>query len=140
MEQAHFRFRAFTALLMLLCFISVASSGAILFLAPRGHFANASGWALLGLTRWRWEDLHASCAFLMLAAAVSHVWLNRKPLMNHLRQRTVALAPLLSVRLEALVAVALFAIVVLGSAWQAPPFSYLSQLHLEMGGARGHGP
>ena len=76
MEQARIQARPLTALLMLMGFVLLASSGAILFFAPRGGIANASGWELLGLTRWQGEDLHACFALLMLAAAVPHIWMN----------------------------------------------------------------
>ncbi len=123
-------------MLMLSSFTFLGSSGGILFFAPRGHLANARGWELLGLTRWQWEDLHACFALLMLAAAVPHIWMNREVLLNHLRQRTTALAtPLLPLRFEALVAVALCLTVLIGSVWRAPPFSYLADLRDEMRGA-----
>ncbi len=139
MEQTRIQGRPLTALLMLSSFVLLASSGAILFFAPRGHVANASGWELLGLTRWQWEDLHACFALLMLAAAVPHIWMNRKPLAHHIRRRTAALATsLLPLRFEALVAVALCLIVLIGSVWQAPPFSYVTDLRSGMRGASGH--
>jgi ABC-type Fe3+-siderophore transport system permease subunit len=122
-------------LLMLLSFALLASSGVILFFSPRGHTADATGWDLLGLTRWQWADLHACFALLMLAAAVPHIWMNRKPMLNHLRQRAAALAmPHLSVRFEVLVAVALCVMVVVGTVWQVPPVSYVSQLRSDMRG------
>ena len=140
MEQTRILSRPFTALLMLLSFVLLASSGAILFFAPRGRLANASSWDLLGLTRWQWEDLHVCFALLMLAAAIPHVWMNRKPLVHHIRQRTAALAtPRLPLRFEALMAVALCLMVLIGSVWQAPPFSYVTHLRSEMRGAPGHG-
>ena len=140
MEQARIQGRPLTALLMLMSFVLLASSGAILFFAPRGHLANASGWGLLGLTRWQWEDLHACFALLMLAAAVPHIWMNRKPLAHHIRRRAAALATsLLPLRFEALVAVTLCLIVLIGSVWQAPPFSYVTDLRSEMRGASGYG-
>ena len=76
MDQAGIQGRTLTSVLMLLSFVVLGSSGAILFFAPRGHVANASGWELLGLTRWQWEDLHACFALLVLAAAVPHIWMN----------------------------------------------------------------
>jgi ABC-type Fe3+-siderophore transport system permease subunit len=125
---------------MLLSFTLLASSGVILYFAPRGHIANASGWDLLALSRRQWEDLHACFALLMLAAAVPHIWMNRKPLINHLRQRVAALAmPLLPVRLEVLAAVALCVMVLVGTVWQVPPVSYVSQLRSEMRGAPASG-
>ncbi len=136
MDQAGIQGRTLTSVLMLLSFVVLGSSGAILFFAPRGHVANASGWELLGLTRWQWEDLHACFALLVLAAAVPHIWMNRRALVNHIRQRTAALAtPLLPVRFEVLVAVALCVTVLIGSVWQAPPFSTVADLRNEMRGA-----
>jgi len=125
---------------MLMSFVLLASSGAILFFAPRGGIANASGWELLGLTRWQWKDLHACFALLMLAAAVPHIWMNRKALAHHVRLRAAALATsFLPLRFEALVAVALCLIVLIGSVWQTPPFSYVTDLRSEMRGASRHG-
>ena len=76
MERIRFQGRTTTTLLMLSSFVLLAISGAILFFAPRGQLANASGWQASGLTRWQWEDLHVCFALLMLAAAVPHVWMN----------------------------------------------------------------
>jgi ABC-type Fe3+-siderophore transport system permease subunit len=141
MEQTRFRGRALTALLMLLSFALLASTGLILFFAPRGRIANATSWDLLGLSRWQWEDLHASFALLMLAAALPHIWMNRKPLLNHLRQRAAALAvPLLPVRFEVLAAAALCVTVLAGTIWQVPPVSYVSQVRSEMRGAHEPSP
>ena len=139
MDQNGIQGRTLTSVLTLLSFVVLASSGAILFFAPRGHLANASGWELLELTRWQWEELHACFALLMLAAALPHVWMNRRALVNHLRRRTAPLTTLLlPVRLEVLVAVALCLTVLIGSVWQAPPFCYVAALRGEMRGAPSH--
>jgi len=135
MVKTGFRSRALTALLMLVSFVLLASSGLILFFAPRGRIANATGWDLLGLNRWQWEDLHACFALLMLAAAVPHIWMNRKPLLGHLRQKVaVVTAWTLPVRLEVLAAAALCVFVLVGTVWQVPPVSYVSQLRSEVRG------
>ena len=140
MEQARIQGRPLTALLMLLGFALLSTSGAVLFFAPRGHLANASGWELVGLTRWQWEDLHAGFALLMLAAAVPHIWMNRKPLAHHIRRRTAALATSrLPLRFEARGAVARCLTVLIGTVWQAPPFSYVTHLRSEMRGGPGPG-
>ena len=139
MEQARVQGRPLTALLMLMSSVLLASSGAMLLFAPRGQVANASGWELLGLTRWQWEDLHACFALLMLGRR-SRIFGSSKPLAHHIRQRTAALATsLLPLRFEALLAVALCLMVLIGSVWQAPPFSYVTHLRSEMRGASGHG-
>ncbi|MGO9390235.1 DUF4405 domain-containing protein [Rhodoblastus sp.] len=136
MERIRFQGRTTTTLLMLSSFVLLAISGAILFFAPRGQLANASGWQASGLTRWQWEDLHVCFALLMLAAAVPHVWMNRRALVNHIKLRTSALAPrLLPVRFEALVAVALCLMVLIGSICRAPPFNLIADLRAEMRGA-----
>jgi hypothetical protein len=77
MEQARIQGRPLTALLMLLGFALLSTSGAVLFFAPRGHLANASGWELVGLTRWQWEDLHAGFALLITSDGEPRRWRRR---------------------------------------------------------------
>ena len=105
----------------------LASSGVVLLFAPRGR--DAGGWDLLGLGRWEWGDVHVCFALLMLAAALPHIWINRKPLLDHLRQKAAAATgPLRELRVEVLAAAALCLVVLAGAIWQVPPIGYVAQL------------
>jgi len=126
---------------MLLSFVVLGVSGFVLYFAPRGRVADAAGWDLIRLTRWQWADLHVCFALLMLFAAVPHLWLNWRPLLNCLRRSASSIAiPLLGVRLEVIAAAALCVFLVAATVLQVPPISYVSQLRSEMRGTHEPGP
>lgn len=123
--------RALTALLMLFGSAVLAVSGVILFVVPRGRTAHALDWSVLGLTKDNWEDVHIAFAVLFLAAAVVHVWLNRKPLLHYLHERLARgrerLAPC-GVTLELLAAAGLSVVLLILAVYDVPPVSFLSDL------------
>ncbi|MDI9444793.1 MAG: DUF4405 domain-containing protein, partial [Planctomycetota bacterium] len=49
--------KGFTSLFLTLTFGAVASSGAILYLTPRGRVANWTDWTMLGLSKDEWAAL-----------------------------------------------------------------------------------
>lgn len=130
MERSPVRGRALTAVLMLFTFAVLVVSGVVLYVTPRGRTAHALDWHFLFLDKWDWQNLHTAFGLLFLTAAVLHIWLNRKPLGNYLRQRVAARRTTSlpgGVRLELIVAVCLCALLLVAAIQQLPPVSYLFQ-------------
>ena len=105
-------------------FIGQIIRGLVLFLAPRGRVARETGWDVLGLSRFTWEDVHITFAILFVAAGLVHVCLNWRPLRHYVIGRASR-----NVRLELPIALALFVLLVLGAIYEVPPLSYILDLH-----------
>jgi len=59
----------------------------VLFVSPPGRVANWTNWAVLGLTKHEWVQVHVCFSTLFLTVAVFHLVLNWRPLMNYLKNR-----------------------------------------------------
>lgn len=119
-----FRFRAFITLMTAAAFVVTSVSGVALFVAPSGRIARDMGWALWTLSRGQWIMLHLAFSAVFLMAAVVHLFLNRRPIVNYLRIKSEALGQL---RWEWLVVLLVSAVVVWGSLVPVVPFSALTE-------------
>lgn len=81
------RFRALTTLLVGLGFAMLMVSGGVLLISPPGRIANWTQWAILGLTKRGWTDLHVVFGALFLVAGLVHLAFNWRPLLQHLGAR-----------------------------------------------------
>lgn len=84
-----FRGRALVASLMLCGFIALLTSGLALYASPAGRIARDLDWSFLALNKQKWRDLHLTFGLLFLIAAVFHIGLNAKPLVNYIRQKLI---------------------------------------------------
>ncbi len=125
MNKYPFRGRAFTALLMVLGFAVLAVSGVVLYAAPRGR--GTADWSVLLLGKREWQNVHIVFGLLFLIAAVFHIWMNRKPLLNYIRQRlrTRPSMPSIKIQLEPLAALLLCAFLFAAAVALLPPVSYV---------------
>lgn len=82
-----FRFRPFTSVLILGCFVLLILSGGVLFLAPPGRVANWTNWTMLGLTKHDWGDVHIWFGALFLAGGLAHLFFNWRPLVSYFKNR-----------------------------------------------------
>lgn len=117
-----FRSRALTSLVVVLCFVALLVSGAVLFLSPPGRIANWTQWQMLGVTKHGWSDLHITFSAVFLVAALAHLAFNWRPLLQHLGAR---LSGARGFRPEWVVAVAIGVGVFAGTRAHLPPFSTL---------------
>jgi hypothetical protein len=144
-----FNFKGFTSLLLTIIFLVLGCSGVILFITPRGRTANWTSWSVLRLTKQQWQSLHIDVALLFLIIALFHLFLNWSVFWSYIK-KTCTLC--LNMKFEILLAVAIIAIVFLGSIYKVPPFSTIEtynsklkdywdqQADKQPGGGQGSGP
>lgn len=121
-RQKTFQGRSFITFLLTLVFVWLTVTGVVLYLGPPGGVARRTGWSFWGMGRDGWMAQHlASCA-VFLAAALVHLWLNRRVLWAfiHVRSRRG-----LNRRWEMLAATALTALLIAGTIWSLPPWSWV---------------
>lgn len=82
-----FQWRALASVVITLSFLALAISGGVLWAAPPGRIANWTDWAMLGLRKSEWINLHIWFSLLFLATSVFHLILNWRPLLSYFRNR-----------------------------------------------------
>ena len=88
-------FRRIVAMAMLVSFVAMATSGAMMFVVERPSFTI------------QMHPVHKLFGVLLIVAAVCHVYLNARSLGNHLRERSgLVVAAVLSVALMLLYGIA----------------------------------
>jgi hypothetical protein len=102
-------------------------SGIVLFVAPSGRIANATGWALLWLGKDGWVNLHNVFAVLFVAGLVWHLVFNWRPLSNYVVSRA---SHHLNLKREMLAAAAVVLVLVVLVALDMPPVDQLTDLSL----------
>lgn len=116
-RRVSFRWRAFTSVLLTITGVLLVLSGMVLFFAPRGSVARATGFGFLGLDRWEWAALHVDIMWVFLTATILHVVLNGRALWGYLKQRSRTPS---AVRIELFIAVVvttIFLCLSLGNVW-----------------------
>jgi hypothetical protein len=115
-----FYFKGFTSLVLAVAFVGLASSGVLLYFAPRGRVANWTGWTWLGLTKNDWTSLHTNLAILVIIAAIVHLISNWSVFWGYIKKKA-GLG--LNLKWEMVATAMLFGIVVAGAIRGWPPFS-----------------
>ncbi len=124
-DKRPFNTRGFTSFVILLTFLTVSLSGAMLYLSPKGRVANWTGWTLLGLTKTQWEALHLTMTIALFTSVVFHLYFNWGFLMRYLRDMANrGLSSKREFSFAALIVVGIF----LGTQLSLPPFSTVSAL------------
>lgn len=120
-----FHLRGFTSFAVTISFLTLAVSGIVLYLSPRGRVANWTGWGFLGVGKESWGALHTVMALAFLGFAGLHFYLNWKPFMNYLRNKA---AGGIKLKRELVAAIVLSAVVIGGTLLNVPPFSAVTTL------------
>jgi len=81
-----FSLRAAVSLSLLAMFLTLALSGAILFLSPRGQVARWSAWQVWGVDREEWTQIHLNSAGLLVALSLLHLVFNWRVLYSYLQR------------------------------------------------------
>lgn len=117
-----FHWRALISVLIALCFLMLALTGIVLFIAPPGRVANWTNWSILGLRKSEWGGVHIWFGLLFLVVTVWHLILNWKPMLTYFKDRA---RRSYSMRREWLVAAGLTAVIFAGTKAGVTPFSSL---------------
>jgi hypothetical protein len=120
MKKNKFKFRAFTALIVLWSFIIENVTGIVLYIVPPGRIAHWTNWKLWGFTKEQWAALHTVFGYLFLIFATVHIYYNWKAIMNYIKQKIKAG---LRMRMELGVSLVLTVLVFVAAAISIPPFS-----------------
>lgn len=118
--------RKIVSLTASLSFVLVVLTSVILFIMPQGRVAYWADWRLWGLSKTAWGNLHIDIGLLFLIALGLHLYYNWKPLAAYLKDRARRFR--LFTR-EFNFALTITAACVLGSYFQAPPFSWVTALN-----------
>lgn len=120
-----FSWRAMTSMMTTGGFLIMGVTGLMLFATPEGRLAYWVDWSLGGLTKEEWGAIHVTSSLLFLVAGFVHLWFNWRQFVAYLRHR---LERKLSIRPEAPAAAALLAVLVAGTLWGVPPFTWVLDL------------
>ena len=120
MKKDKFKFRAFTALIVLWSFVVENVTGIVLYIVPPGRIAHWTNWKLWGFTKEQWAALHTIFGYVFLIFAVIHIYYNWKPIMNYLKQK---IKSGLRMRKELAVSLVITILVFVATAVSLPPFS-----------------
>jgi len=126
------RLRTVVSLGTALTFVVMAATGAVLFIVPQGRIAYWTDWRFLGIAKTGWTGVHIVFCLLFLGSAGLHVWLNWKPLINHVDDR---LKKGLALRREFFILSALAVFVVVGTLLGWPPFKQVIALNERIKGS-----
>ncbi|HOA52198.1 MAG: DUF4405 domain-containing protein [Thermogutta sp.] len=115
-----FRFQMFTSLSLLVLFLIVTLSGAILYSSPRGRVANWGQWTVLGWDKESWAAFHINATICFVVFSILHLLFNWKMLLGYLKRGTLGLV---RGRLELLAALVFAGLLYAGTRYHVPPFS-----------------
>jgi hypothetical protein len=129
MKKIKFKFRAFTALIVLWSFIVENVTGIVLYIVPPGRIAHWTNWKLWGFTKEQWAALHTIFGYIFLIFAVIHIYYNWKAIMNYIKQKIKAG---LRMRVELGISLILTILVFVATAISIPPFSTVMDFGTKM--------
>ena len=125
MKKDKFKFRAFTALIVLWSFIVENVTGIVLYIVPPGRIAHWTNWKLWGFTKEQWAALHTIFGYIFLIFAVIHIYYNWKPLIKYMSGKIES-----ALRYKKELGISLFILfwIVVSGIWSLPPLVYVSEL------------
>lgn len=124
-DGRQFSWRAVTSMMTTGGFLIMGVTGLMLFATPEGRLAYWVDWSLGGLTKEQWGAIHVTSSLLFLIAGFVHLWFNWRQFVAYLRHR---FQQRVSIRPEAPAAAALLAVLVAGTLWGVPPFTWVLDL------------
>ncbi|MCX7782065.1 MAG: DUF4405 domain-containing protein [Meiothermus sp.] len=125
MRKEKFYIRNFISLFLIGSVLLEVASGVALYLAPSGRVAQTMNWELLWLTKTQWEALHTVFGLLWIPILATHIFLNWRPILSYLKNRTTKAFAFKNELMAALALVLFFA---LGSLYNWPPVSQVMAL------------
>jgi len=125
-RKSSFRPRGLVAFIVSGGFAVMTVTGLILFVTPPGRVAYWTDWALLGLEKADWAAVHIVFSLLFVLAGVIHLFFNWKPFKHYLLNK---LAGHLRLRAEGIIGAAAVGVVLVGTLFAWPPFSWIINLN-----------
>ncbi len=141
-NNGKFNYRAFVSVLSGFTFAVMAVTGLVMFFAPSCRIARDTGWTVWGYDKEQWAGVHVWFSIAFVLASVLHIYLNWAALTSYFKNK---LRRGLALRAEWVAALAICAVIGLGTIYEVAPFSTLvaykeSFKHSESGiGAGGQG-
>jgi hypothetical protein len=129
MKKHIFKFRAFTALIVLWSFIIENVTGVVLYIVPPGRIAHWTNWKLWGFTKEQWAALHTIFGYIFLIFAVIHIYYNWKPILNYIKKKV---KQGLRMRMELTVSLVITILAFVATAISIPPFSTVMDFGTKM--------
>ena len=117
-----FQFRSFTSFVMAVMFLWVTFTGLVLYIGPPGGVARRTGWTYAGLGRDGWMAQHLTSCAVFLVAGLIHICLNRRALWAYIHTKA---RRGINRRWELLAAGALTALLIAGTIYDLPPWSWV---------------
>lgn len=114
------KFRKAISLTALWAFGLLILTSFVLYIVPAGRVAYWADWRLWGLTKTQWGELHINLGVLFLVAGGLHIYLNWNPILAYMKTKTRQLRIFTQ---DFNIAMALTALVMLGTYLEVPPFS-----------------
>jgi hypothetical protein len=130
--------RRITSLTASLAFVLMVLTSIILYVVPQGRVAYWADWRFWGLTKTDWGNIHINMGLLFLIALIVHLYYNWKPLINYLKDKAKKIKVFTQ---EFNVALFIIIVIILGTYWLVPPFSWVMSLndHFKDSGAVKYG-
>ena len=120
------KLRRLVSLTLLSCGTMVVFSSLVLFIAPQWNVAYWTGWTVLGMPKAQWSSLHMNLGFVVLCAALLHLYLNWEHITRYVKNRAKLL---LVPSRELAVALVVTLAVIVGTRYELPPLQWTTDLH-----------
>ena len=104
----------------------VIFSSLVLFIAPQWNVAYWTGWRVLGMHKAQWSTLHMNLGFVVLCAALLHLYLNWEHISRYVKNKA---KQLLVPSRELAVALVVVVAVIVGTFYELPPMQWTTDLH-----------
>lgn len=121
-SQRRFSVHALTTMLTTGGFLIMTVTGLALYTIPAGRVANWVDWQMAGLTKEGWTGIHVTSSLLFVLAGLVHLWFNWGTFIGYLRRR---LQTGVRIRPEAPATAAFLAVLVAGTLYEVPPFTWV---------------
>lgn len=128
-RKSTFRPRGLVAFIVFGGFSVMTVTGLVLFITPPGRVAYWTEWALLGLEKTDWAAVHIVFSLLFVLAGLIHLFFNWKPFKHYLLDK---FAGYLSLRAESVIGAAAVGVILVGTLFAWPPFSWIINLNETM--------
>ena len=125
-RKRKFRPRGLVAFIVFGGFAVMTVTGLVLFITPPGRVAYWTDWALLGLEKTDWAAVHIVFSLLFVLAGAIHLFFNWKPFKHYLLDK---FADHLKLRAESMIGLAAVAVILVGTLFAWPPFSWIINLN-----------